>query len=127
MLALLLIAPLAHAEDAVTVQASVLSVLPSDYDGKRVHTTMSLAAPLTGHFCKKDLIPFMMGPLLVPGQAPAPLAGTWVLCVGHDDAATLAALPGFSPVEFEGNVKVKGPKSAPNVDISEVTIVHAAR
>lgn len=108
------------------VAASLLSVLPEDYDGKTVRTTLSLLTPLQGSNralgCDKDDVPYMLGPQLISGQAPQMLLGTWVLCVSKALVPQVATQPMGAPVQFVGLLTVKGPKSAPRLSFSDVRL-----
>lgn len=129
MFALLSLFP-AAAVEPVQVDAATLSMLPGEYDGKRVQTELSLAAPIPVKSaralgCAKSASGFLLGPKLELGKAPGMLLGTWVLCADTELTKVLAPMAMSTGLTLEADITVKGPKAAPKVLLTGVKILEA--
>jgi len=115
----------ALADEAVEVEAAVLTTLAHDYDGMRVRTEMSKVSVLTSRAmgCSKDEITIMLGPRMRAGEAPAVTATQAALCILRAESADLIALPMGTGLVFEGDVKVKGSKTSPRITMSGVSVL----
>jgi len=116
-----------ESSDPEEVEASVLSVLPDDYDGKRVRTQFSLMnvgdlkAKKVG--CEKDDIYFSLGPKVVPGQMPQMLKGVFILCVSKADAPKVVTQQTGSQIVIDGTVSVKRLGDSRRITFADTVIV----
>lgn len=110
------------------VDAATLSILPAEYDGKRVQTELSMLSVLNAKAakamgCKKSAAGFMLGPKLEMGKAPSLLQGSWVLCADTEITKSLAPLSMSTGLVLEADVTVKGPKVAPKILLNGVKVL----